>query len=522
MRFFGKLVVTVTLIFVYLSALCISGEIDSINVEIEVIPDTIKLTPHVEAKALAIVRNKSATSLKNIRLSWLSDSTLKLSIEPPASKNLVPGGELVWVLSCKDEGRGFTSRDVYVKCDFVWNRNTTSESVPGVVYSTLSVESSAPEASAQIADVQVNTVLESLMEHKPGIIYLTIKDTADFPIEITKIMSRGPEFIKFNEVNLFSVKTIKPGETYVFPIKIEATESVRPGKHLLLFDVNLNLIKDDHRWTRNIIATQEIEVGIFGEAEILVAIGVPSFLILPGFLMLLTLGLLWKHIAPQTEFKLKLDTPNFWFVAITLSLLTAIAYPLVTGWIGVSRNYLEGYGLGDVVRVWFGSIIFSALAYLVVAVAINQGNHLLSWFLSWKRNRIIPTENDDAINILTKLQRQKLKIKLKRIKVNIKGNVQNAYLLEDKKEGQQEIWIGPRIKISWKDSAKKEFKEKVNAHLGEKSSLKPLIKLLKKGKKQDCLNVDWTPIEKIKGPKRVKMEDIVDYLDPGIIIEIED
>ena len=83
---------------------------------------------------------------------------------------------------------------------------------------------------------------------------------------------------------------------------------------------------------------------------------------------------LWKVFRVKVsgpEFPLTPGNPEFWFVAITLSLIAGLFYPLITSWFGRGRNYFLGYGIEDVIYVWCGSIVVGSFTFLLVLTALK-------------------------------------------------------------------------------------------------------------------------------------------------------
>jgi hypothetical protein len=186
---------------------------------------------------------------------------------------------------------------------------------------------------------------------------MTNKSIGD--IQVTNIFPSSPSFICFTQdkcTQEFKTEKIplnlklSPHQTSIIPIKITTSDRVPPGKHFLVFDVHFAW-SEDGKQLGNIIVTQEVKVGVLGESEILTVLGLPSFLILPGFLMLVTIRLLWnlgivKSPEPIGEFPLQVEKPDFWVVSITISGIVAVLYPLFT-----KRNYLDSYGLKDIIVI---------------------------------------------------------------------------------------------------------------------------------------------------------------------------
>ena len=70
---------------------------------------------------------------------------------------------------------------------------------------------------------------------------------------------------------------IEPRDSAYVPVDIKVTDTVRPGKHLLIFQVPIEWGLNEHLRKANVIAQQQFEVGILGESDLLTALGLPSF-----------------------------------------------------------------------------------------------------------------------------------------------------------------------------------------------------------------------------------------------------
>src|SRR5271167_1672607 len=103
-----------------------------------------------------------------------------------------------------------------------------------------------------------------------------------------------------------------------------------------------------------------------GESPILLVAGIPAFFLLPGTLLLLTIGLCWSlegrwWPAPDREgFPFKCREPNLWLVSVIISLLIAIV-----PWLFTKRWYFSRYRLQDIGLLWFASILAGIGCYVI-------------------------------------------------------------------------------------------------------------------------------------------------------------
>lgn len=118
-------------------------------------------------------------------------------------------------------------------------------------------------------------------------------------------------------------------EKAIVPFDVSATDVVRPGKHLLAFEIELKWQEEGQKQESTLIASHEVDVGVFGESEILTLLGVPAFFLLPGFLLLVVLRIFILPVKrredPQATMPFPLDITvhptEFAAVAITISRL---------------------------------------------------------------------------------------------------------------------------------------------------------------------------------------------------------
>lgn len=499
------------------------------EVEVELVPTSVKLPSEGDVEVLVVARNPVTHTLRDVRLSSFTDAGVNVTVEAPASNVLVPYGALAWTLRLSQADEGPVGGTVHVRIDYLWVAEDQGRDVPGVVHDSLEVTARQPEPAEEVAQVRVETAVTSLMQHRPAMVCLVVTNVSDLPLQVTEISARGPEFVTFAELEPTAGVTLAPREARAFPFEVGATGTVRPGKHLLMYEVAYQWRKAGSMRTGTAIATHEVQVGVLGESEILTVLGVPSFLVLPGFLTVMTVGLLWRFRAPGSrEFPLKAKEAEFWVVAITLSLFAALIYPVVTGWRGEPRSYLEGYGLGDVMQVWFGSVLLGTVGYLAAATGLNLRGRVAR--LYWARRR--PSPADSPVIVLRKLHRQGLGVTLPQVTVEVEGAVQQAFVLEQAKADRETMWVGPSMVVNWAPGADNELRKKVHDQLAaargtswlgrllrRNKGTAGLANLLEDGEKEGALRVMWKRTGRLEAPYEVKRKDVQQILQSRLIIE---
>lgn len=483
---------SIALIFFFFSGVTTTSSAlaQEAQVKLEVTPATIDLPAKGEAQAQVVLRNKSQVALQNVKLDWFSGTQADITTdEPKELANLASQADTYWTLHVNQSANGLIPGNVYLRVKY---DKTGTTAVSQVLYATLVVNSRQSDEVNKVVEIVPRTSSTQLNEQRPGQVFLVITNKGNLPINLHQITSSGPSFISGTPdmsklpKNSNNVVQIEARDSAYVPVEIKVIDAVRPGKHLLLFQTPIEWGPKENRQKANVIAQQEFEVGILGESEMLTALGLPSFLILPGFLMIVMYGLLDKRaVLDQSILKNATNAP-LWIGAITLSGLMAFLYPFGTKLLsGVRRDYLISYGLGDVIRVWIASILLGVVAWLIVQC-----------FKRLRRYLFKPSSLDKPARLLRKLYWQGLPLNLDKFGVKINSTDVEVFLLERRRENQETYWVGPYINIEWpsvEERLKPEqarLKQDVAAQL-DGDNPKALAKLIEEGEGKKVLTAQW-------------------------------
>lgn len=477
---------------------------------LEVVPATLELPWQGDVEALVVVRNPSEVTVRDVRLSWFTNTGVQVTATPTGTQSLAPGSMAAWTLRLASHGAEPPTGPVHLRVDYTGENE--SGSVSAVALGTLAVTSPALETVDKVAQLRIETSLATLMQHRPGVVYLVLTNSADVPVQVQAVHAQGPEFVMLNSPDLHSAMPIAPGQTLTFSVGVDVPDMVQPGKHLLLFELPLAWERDGRIWQGTLVRTLAVEAGVLGESELLTLLGIPSLLVLPGFLMMMVWSVLWRQIKPKHDFPFAAKTAEFWLFAITLSLLAALTYPLITGWFGLVRNYLHGYSLNDIWWVWIGALGFAVLAYST-GVCVHWG------IQRWKQRRLYerqPQKTDNPMDILRKLDKQGLSLNVNRAKVPIQETSHYVYLLEPLQEAREMTWVGPRICIHWRSEAlraeDRDLQEQVTAQL-EAQDLPGLLAVLATGQQRNILELAWDSLGDHAGPFQIATAELAGHLE---------
>jgi hypothetical protein len=239
----------------------------------------------------------------------------------------------------------------------------------------------------------------------------------------------------------------------MLPLGFKTTDTVAPGPRTVLVKVTG---ADASSHSQSAVASTSFTVDIFAESDILKAIGVPVFLLLPGIVIVLTCWFLIQRLSPWRQVTgdkglnsvVSAATATA-LLGLAISLLIALIYPKLTSWIrpGYERDYLKAYGFKDFYYVLAYSF---AIAIAIWLLAIS-GFYLARWlFLPW--------QNDQPLALLRKIGvRGMVSRRTSYPRVNVKADGSGAQqlkglLLENRTGGRK--LVAPTIAVAIVDSGK--------------------------------------------------------------------
>jgi len=493
------------------------GKLPGAMPEVDVFPASLAVSPDGAAtQLLVILRNPGEGAIRQIEVSWLADSGVTvLPAQPLILSSLAPHSDTSWVLQVSQSQ--IEPIDGSVRLRVAYRDSSGSK----IIAQSIPVKSREPVTIDKFLDTKIQTTLDSLDSSHSGTIDLFLTNKQG--IEITlDVRASGPDFICFNPVNKSCPKegstdatqaaTTSPSKVHLAPIVIGpyqtheevfdvgAKDRVEPGKYLLSFEIALqaNGAKTSARST---VITQTVDVGVVGESAILKALSVPSFLMLPGCLVMLTFffldkyGPAWSKPAKVPDAPSALD-PYLWLASITISGLMAVVYR----WI-FHRWYFVRYGIQDIAVIW---VVAVALGIILYASIFGVPRFL--------QNKRTPTENDGPIKVLERLGWQRQKLIANRYTL-AQGDAKKIVVAISKpSDDGKNIWVSPTINVNV-EAAKTELQPRI---------LKELESTGKPGKLADLLRATpgiatWDQTS-IGSPRFLPIgTDSLTYLDQAVI-----
>jgi len=471
---------------------------------LEAQPATIDVPPwKKEVEARLVLRTTATDALLEPKLVSFTNDGVAVTIEPSAAVARLEGpGALVWNVRIMGLDQARMPGTVQFEATF----GTGGKPGAQRLYASVKLQTAA-EADKNI-DIAIQGSFDAITENRPGVGYLVATNNLDVPIEIKSITvsqppTGGRESLVEASVTPNHFK-VPERSSATAPIKLVAADRVTPGKQTLLFDVHATWTVGGHSYERHLIVPNQATVGVFFESEILKALGVPSFLLLPGCLfiftmqLLLTLGLFGadRHSKPP---ELPVTSPGFWISAITYSGVSAMIYTSATG-----IDYLTQSGTRDLRNVWLWSIAIGFLVYSLIAFVTAR-----------KRRLRVPSSSDTQIDTLLKMGRRNFGIVANPVRFKIKEVDLTAFLIETIEDGQPKVWVAPSIRTIWSDAESQAAFVKL---LDARATATAIAQALAAAKTSNAVTINWVTTASVPNPYHLDVQSISEYQAPDQMV----
>jgi hypothetical protein len=439
------------------------------KVEIEVIPAKVELSPSTDAKATVLVTNAGDEPVSALELVPVAtgSSPAGATVTPAAPQRLGAGATSVYSLSLPPWGRAGPPSAISLLAKF-----RTAAGSPQATGTAVELLPPTPIDVDKIASVEIKASLATLRSDHTEPVYLLVTNKSARPLTVEKVLSKSPSFITFDDLQ--TKVEVAPGQTAILTLDAEAGPRVVPGEHQLVF----RLVASSGGTRFNLVASQAAKVGVTGEAEALAVFGVPSLLVLPGFLLIAAASIFWRLRIFRKDwdgdaFPFALKEPEFWVLAVIFSI--AIVFVAKCAKI----DLLGQYGLEDLVLVWIASMLLGVAIYLCVIPLRNR-----------KRAARVPGADDDPLQLLAKLAKQGLSLDRPSVSYDTDSGSAQLFLVQPASETRPASWAAPRITYTWMTHDPK-LDQKIQDQLDKSRDAGALVTSLHEGLEAGKLRVEY-------------------------------
>jgi hypothetical protein len=523
---------------------------ENATVSLEVVPGEIELCGKLAGKQLpptfqVVARNNGTAAVSGLTLKVIHDTLANFDPKPtqmklipdtganftqtPARIDLLPpGSSTKWDFSATEPPDGVIAAKVHFLLAY---RTGKTE---GNASAALDIKQRSREPLEKMATAVMSLGSSALDESQPVDGYLIVTNLSEHGIEATIVChpsngltldytdlvgqglgdclcangEDGPACCKSPEARKLK---LMPGGAVPVPIRISAN-GARAGNRKIAFETNLSWNDRGCAYTATLVTTQDLAVGLFGQSEILTAFGIPSLLVLPGVLIMLVVGMVWKagvrFGSSTAEFPYQVKAPEFWLFAISLSFAAVLVGRYV-----FDRPYLTIYRLADLMWLWFLSVLVGGLVFLI-ADLIYIG--VILPVLRWLEGRHKPLPDDDPQKVLEKLGRLKRSVYLPRLRITATGTTCFRFF-PLRRPLPEKCWVVPAIVLTVKKDGPPGTRDQVEEQRSENGDPAVLAEMMREG----SITGSWqtSAAGDLQGPKEIKESELTELNVAGGIVE---
>lgn len=478
-----------------LGAVCASWSLAAFPQTLQIQPPSIVNTSAgFTAEARIVLQNPGNGILRNVSLNYLSNDGITAELGKPSAAAAVSKGQIVWPV------RIIVPSTAHLPGTVVFDASYRIGRTVNHLFASIAVQS---DGAQKLVDATLDGTPDPVSQQRPSAVYLMITNYLDVAVQVCASPQSLSGGLEIPRIDPFQVP---PHSTAARRVDLGARFRVTPGVQTVALDVNVRWSRDGQDDQRSFTLTKPVTVGVFFESELLKALSIPSFLLLPGCLVIFTMQLMLSlgimGLKNQSNLPdITVASPGFWILSISVSWIFVLAYYGITG-----VNCLLGYGLGDMEIIWVASIALGAVTFLAIA-----------WrYRDWRRDHVF-TSTDTPLQVLDKLGKNGLGPLLPRTKFRINNLEFSGFVIEKIDEDQAIAWVAPRISVRWGDSsAAQALQKRFNAIMNGSRDPKALADLFDSAGNEAVLTFETNGV--VPNPYHLKLEAITEYMSSDLIV----
>ncbi len=497
---------------------------DTDAVSVSVSPSSLQLAPMERTSTVLTVRNGGSQPITEVALSWPTLPGVMITTAEPTVSQIPAGSSAAWIIDVTRQADVGVPNGLPITV--AYQVQGAAGGAPFATTSTavISLQDRPTKTAADLVDLHFQTSLTDLAGGREGTLYVTLKNTSAIPVTLTGLEVAVPSFLtacrdgtdcgraisgaqgrdRLLEYDLRT--TIGPQRIDTIRFVLRAGQAVEPGPHLMIVTAGLEWSEGGRSRTGDVTTSAQVSASVLGQSEILTLLGIPSLFVLPGFLIMVTFRLFWTQGSKRDFPWLHVRTPEFWLLAISLSLIAVLGlYPHVPFGSDITAGT---YSLQDIATIWMGGIATGFAAYLMSQASFR------SW--AWW---YIPGARDGPTLVLRKVHRNADPLRRLLRSADATAGALHRPLLQVTVDGQtrqaleiywdgstNDRWVAPPIAFDeLRGEMPTEFRMKLLQALDE-SAAGTTARLLDEGHRRGYVRCRWQPSagSPIGGPMRAE------------------
>ncbi|NUW37162.1 hypothetical protein HTZ77_38030 [Nonomuraea sp. SMC257] len=474
------------------------------KIRLVVAPAKLSLVAGETATVDVLARLPDDMTIADVTLTTVPRPDLKVT--PPDPRPIAPSSG--WRVSVTMISDQLTSGELVLVA--------RAKKVSGLTLAHLPVEVRRGSGHSELLKMTVTSAHPDLAERRPVLTNVTVQNVGTVAVQLREVWVRLPPGLRGcveercapGEISRRVVpESLEPGAVAIYDFLVEATKQARTGRQLMLYGVTGDYAENGRLRPVAVVASQEVTYAVLGESEFLTAIGIPSFLVLPGFLALMSYRLVARRYNAADEVlpSLEVSAPEFLTLSATLSVLAIPMFWLVTWLLGDPHTYLTGYGVDDLLAVWLASVLIGLCAFGIPR-----------FVLVWREHRRTPRPSDRPQQFLERLSAAGASVMLPQVRVELRSGAppKQLYTFTPGTRQDGSVWVVPAIRYSFEQEAADADVERLREVLDGTASAAAVLKAVRQ---TSTVRLAWAP-GPVCGPKLVGPSKIVDEVQPACLL----
>jgi hypothetical protein len=463
------------------------------QVTMRISPETAELSPEGVARVIVVVDNASAKRVTEVEVSIVVPAALSSKPKTIGPLTIRPGGAVASQFTLRQTSVGALPATALVRANYKVRAARRQAPLKQILVASLAVASHQADPLDHVAKVDVRSGLTALDDFHGGDVVLVVSNTSAGTVRVTDVRPQEKEGVVFELESFAKPKRVLAGHQVAIPVAVSLSRdaAVRSGEEALLFTVELAWGGGDAPRSGSVVVTHDVTLGVFGESDVAELLKIPSFIVLPGFLFIVTLALLWRvgaHFKRLPNEPILGNVTAFAYFIVVSSMLLILVY-----WLRTKRDLRGGYNFSDIIAVSRDAIVIAILVFVV-----GYAGHFA--YLQWR----FPTDRDrnSPITVLKKLGRQGLGLELHKVTIK-EGAVKGKAFLYERRDREGVVRaVGPAIAVKYEVGGDAALHADVNRYRDAKDDPGGLAKRLEKARKVNQIRVRWL-IPEQDGPKEL-------------------